>query len=303
MERVATVALVAAVVLAGCGGLAPDDRSPTGNATQQGLGRAYTVSVTAVVDGDTIHVRYRNGSTDTVRLLGVDTPETHVANAPDEFEGVPNTTAGRDCLREAGHEATRFTTERLLGETVTLRVDPLGDARGYYGRLLAYVFQDGRDLNYRLVATGHARVYDSEFARAERFYAAETRAQRNRTGLWTCAVDAPVPGNLTVERVRADPAGPDGDDLNGEYVVLANRGTEPIDLGGWTLSDAAGHTYEFPTGADLAPGDRLTLHTGSGTDGPAAFYWGARTPVWNNDGDTVVVRDATGRAVARYRYT
>jgi micrococcal nuclease len=65
-------------------------------------------------------------------------------------------------------------------------VDPSADRRGSYGRLLAYVRVDGTDFNYRLVDTGHARVYDTTFARSDRYYAAEGQAQEAGDGLWTC---------------------------------------------------------------------------------------------------------------------
>ncbi|MGA9399647.1 thermonuclease family protein [Haladaptatus sp.] len=41
------------------------------------------VTVTDVVDGDTLDIQYSNGSTDTVRLLGVDTPESYGDNTTD----------------------------------------------------------------------------------------------------------------------------------------------------------------------------------------------------------------------------
>ena len=55
--------------------------------------------VSRVIDGDTIEVRYRNGTTDTIRLLGVDTPETSGGVSPQEFKGIPDTEAGRAHLR------------------------------------------------------------------------------------------------------------------------------------------------------------------------------------------------------------
>src|SRR5215204_988271 len=84
----------------------------TDNDTQQ-------VSVTRVVDGDTIEVSPQIEGTSDVRLIGVDTPEV--------FGGV----------EPCGPEASDFTTEQLEGQDVTLefnadRVDP-------YDRALAYL--------------------------------------------------------------------------------------------------------------------------------------------------------------------
>lgn len=190
MDRTPALLLALLVVLGGCAALPADparDQPGSGPTTAGTPADGVRASVVAVVDGDTLDVRFANGTRDTVRLLGVDVPETHVENDPAEFEGVPETAAGRACLERAGENATRFVTEQVLGERVTLRGDPLADHRGRYGRLLAMVVHDGRTLNYALVARGHARVYDSQFSAAERFYAAEARARANATGLWACA--------------------------------------------------------------------------------------------------------------------
>ena len=176
----AVLAVVLVVSLCGCGAL------PVEEALDATAPESVNVTVTEVVDGDTVDVRYANGETDRVRLLGVDTPEVHVATDPPEYEGVPDTAAGEACLESAGENASQYLTERVDGATVTLAFDALADRRGSYDRLLAYVVQNGTNLNYALVVEGHARVYDSEFQQAPRFYAAESRARENRTGLWRC---------------------------------------------------------------------------------------------------------------------
>ncbi|MFD1586187.1 lamin tail domain-containing protein [Halorientalis brevis] len=304
MVRGSVVAIAALVVLSGCTGFVPSDEPATTSAV---LGETHVVTVTSVVDGDTIKVRFSNGTLDTVRLLGVDTPETQSATSPDEFEGVPETDAGRACLREAGHDATRFMTRRLLGETVRISTDGIADARGYYGRLLAYVSHEGTNVNYRLVASGRARVYDSTFSKSDRFYAAERRAQANGTGVWTCADDPSVAadggdGGLVVAEIHADADGDDRENLADEYVVLANRGESTLDLSGWSISDESGATYTFSDGTELPPDTALTLRTGAGTDTSGEYYWGSARPVWNNAGDTVTIRAANGTVMTQRTY-
>lgn len=326
MRRLAWV-LVVCVVLAGCTGTTPGTTEPTaspaetsdvtaapvttatgGTTAERARGRAATV--TRIVDGDTIEVRYSNGTIDTVRLLGVDTPEVHVANDPPEFEGVPDTETGSACLREAGRDASGFVERMLAGERVRLVVG--GDRRDRYGRLLAFVRHDGTGVNYRLVAEGYARVYDTSFAGRERFDRAESRAQREGLGLWTCAARGTESGatvgersessGLVIAEIDADAPGNDNANPNGERIVFENRGETPIDLGGWTVSDAADHTYTFPHRFMLGPGEQVTLHTGSGTDARNELYWGASGAVWNNDGDTVTVRNTAGETVAERSY-
>jgi competence protein ComEC len=114
--------------------------------------------------------------------------------------------------------------------------------------------------------------------------------------------DAASAGTLALADVNADAAGDDRENLNDEYVVLENAGSDPLDLSGWTLADEAGRTYAFPDGFELAAGEQVTVHTGSGTDTATDLYWGSGSPVWNNGGDTVVVRDADGDVVLREAY-
>ena len=109
-------------------------------------------------------------------------------------------------------------------------------------------------------------------------------------------------GALAVVEVNADAAGDDRDNLNDEYVVFENAGTEALDLSGWTVEDEAGKRYLVPDGVTLAPGETLTLRTGSGTDADGELYWDAGSPVWNNGGDTVIVENATGDRVLTESY-
>ena len=326
MHRLTWV-LVVCVVLAGCVASSPETGMTTGATTDAPERTAVpgttetvgtpverttdrTATVTEVVDGDTVEVRYANGTTDTVRLLGVDTPEVHVENDPLEFEGVPATEAGRACLRDAGRNASAFVERLLAGERVQLVVG--GDRRGRYGRLLAFVRRNGTTVNYRLAAEGHARVYETGFAGRERFDRAESRAQGEGIGLWTCATDGSEPGAVAgnqagseefgIAEIDADAPGNDNANPNGERIVFENTGTERLVLGGWTVSDAADHVYTFPGGFVLEPDEQVTLHTGDGSDTPSELYWGASGAVWNNDGDTVTVRNGAEETVAERSY-
>lgn len=127
------------------------------------------VRVIEVVDGDTIVVEFANGATDTVRLLGVDTPETK------------HPTKGVECF---GPEASAFTTEQLLGQAVTLESDI--ERRDIYDRRLAYVTLKGERFNDELLRLGYARflVIPPNDAHARDLLVAELDARRHRRGLW-----------------------------------------------------------------------------------------------------------------------
>lgn len=144
----------------------------------------WTVTVTEVVDGDTMDVRFENGTEERVRLLGVDTPEVYGGNHPEEFEGVPDTEAGAAWLSGWGENASEFARAELGGETVTISLDPVADRRGSYGRLLVYIETDGDPFNRRLLAEGYARYYDAPLSRSVAFRRTERRAREGDIGLW-----------------------------------------------------------------------------------------------------------------------
>ena len=73
-------------------------------------------------------------------------------------------------------------------------------------------------------------------------------------------------------------------------------------MSGWTLSDAAGYAYDFPSGFTLDAGATVTVHTGSGTDTSTDLYWGYASAVWNNAGDTATLTDDAGNTVDAYSY-
>lgn len=122
-------------------------------------------TVTDVVDGDTMDIRYSEGEADKLRLMG-DTPEKYGNVNPDEFEGVPNTSTDRECLKSWAYNASSY-AERLDGENVTLKRDGAQDLRGDYGRLLAYIYtnETSSSFNYRLVKNGYARSTTLDLSR------------------------------------------------------------------------------------------------------------------------------------------
>ncbi|MGH8992370.1 MAG: thermonuclease family protein [Acidimicrobiia bacterium] len=126
------------------------------------------VRVVGVVDGDTVEV-VAGGRRETVRLLGVDTPETVHPRRPVE------------CF---GPEASAFTHSRLLGRRVRLEFDRV--RRDPYGRLLAYVEVDGYRFNDVLLAGGYATllVIPPNGAHGRTMLDRELAARRAGRGLW-----------------------------------------------------------------------------------------------------------------------
>ena len=132
----------------------------------QGTSTAY---VLRVIDGDTIEVQVE-GTSQRVRLMGVDTPETKHPTRPVEYYGP---------------EAAAFTEGHLGGATVGLSVDLTGDREDAYGRLLRYVTVEGVDFTAALVRDGYARaVQGFRSARRAEFIALEDAARSRRVGVW-----------------------------------------------------------------------------------------------------------------------
>jgi micrococcal nuclease len=125
-------------------------------------------TVVGVLDGDTIEVA-RGNATDTVRLLGIDTPETHHPSKPVE------------CF---GPEAAAFTDDQLLGRSVQLEADI--EPRDRYDRRLAYVVVDGERFNDELLRLGYARllVIEPNRKHARTMLSEELDAKRAERGLW-----------------------------------------------------------------------------------------------------------------------
>jgi micrococcal nuclease len=128
--------------------------------------------VTAVLDGDTIRIE-RNGRKQTVRLIGVDTPELGNRKRPDE--------PPQPFAREAASYARQTLHHRRV------RIEFEGRERqDRYGRLLAYVFlDDDTFFNRELVRRGYGRAYTRfPFRFAKEFRALEDEARAARRGLW-----------------------------------------------------------------------------------------------------------------------
>lgn len=145
--------------------------------------------VTEIVDGDTIKVQIGNTET-TVRLIGVDTPETVHPSKP---------------VEEYGKEASSFTRNLLAGESVYLTSDAQSTDTDKYGRKLAYVWRypDGMFVNLEIVRQGYGHAYTVyPFDHQQLFKTYETRAREIGKGLW--ATETPTELSSWADRMAAD---------------------------------------------------------------------------------------------------
>lgn len=143
-----------------------DSLKQTAQITQPGLYR-----VTRFDDGDTIAVNM-NGVNETVRFIGVDTPETHDP---------------RKAVQCFGQAAAAFTKQLIDNNPVRLEADPLNTNRDRYGRLLRYVYlSDGTLINAEIIKQGYGFAYLSfPVTKADEFRTYEKEAREANRGLWS----------------------------------------------------------------------------------------------------------------------
>ena len=94
--------------------------------------------ITNVIDGDTLEIRTNEGAATTIRLALVDAPE----------------------INELGYDEARdFVSENCRDKPAI--VDPDNNQDLSYGRIVALVYCDGLNINEAIIASGHAKIYES----------------------------------------------------------------------------------------------------------------------------------------------
>ena len=108
---------------------------------------------------------------------------------------------------------------------------------------------------------------------------------------------------FSIEEFNYDPEGRDCEKPTEEYIIIKNT-CQDIEMNEWTIKDAARHTFKFDDFI-LKQNASFILHSGSGQNNQTDFYWnigGSCPVVWNNDGDSLFLRDADEKLVLYYSY-
>lgn len=208
-----------------------------------------------------------------------------------------------------------------MSDVVTAEVRPLITATGPVRPLLAgrpavvtgavAPARGGADVVLqRRTATGWRQV-DTALTRADGSFrlAAPARVGRSRYRVHVPATTAfasetstamrSVGQRVRIVRVRADAAGDDRRNLNGEFMVLRNTGQTTIQLRGWSVRSASTRKTFVLSGYRLPAGAKVFIHSGRGRAGHRHMYLKAGREVWRNRRDTGVVRHPTGPVAAR----
>ncbi|MGI8518165.1 MAG: lamin tail domain-containing protein [Acidimicrobiia bacterium] len=151
-----------------------------------------------------------------------------------------------------------------------------------FDRSLAEVYFENRWINEELAASGHALALSSS---ATELLDGEGEARIEGRGMWAtgiCGANDPI-AHVSIVNVVFNPP---GEDTN-EQVTIRNSEERAIDLSGFVLRDESSVNRFDLTGRTLPAGAETVIVTSS---------------VWNNDGDTALLLDASGRIVSVYRY-
>jgi micrococcal nuclease len=129
-------------------------------------------NVVTVIDGDTIII-WRGEKEETIRMIGLNTPETVDPRKPAQCYG-----------REASDEAKRL----LEKSYIILETDPSQDVLDKYGRTLGYVIlADGRNFGLVMIENGFAfeYTYQRKYKYQSEFRAAQAEAKSGQIGIWS----------------------------------------------------------------------------------------------------------------------
>lgn len=126
--------------------------------------------VTEFVDGDTLKVNM-NGKVETIRFVGVDTPETHDPRKEVQCYGI---------------RAAAFTKDLIGSNNIRLEADPLSTNRDRYDRLLRYIYlPNGTLVNAEIIKQGYGFAYVSfPFTKSDEFKQYQQTAMNGKLGLW-----------------------------------------------------------------------------------------------------------------------
>jgi endonuclease YncB( thermonuclease family) len=279
--------VVACLIVLAALAFAPAAEARVGSCLAPGtkaLCTVWTGKVTYIGDGDTIYVDVKGDRTSKtlhVRMTGLNATEQSV------YSMTPSRRRG-ECH---ALEATARLEQLIRASRWRVRLaalDPASHSGARPRRAVAVRIKGRwRDVATILLAEGHALflpnrtewVWNAGYARIAE------EASTTGAGLWNPTYCGAGPSDASPLRVIVDPdaAGADEKNLNGEWIRIRNLDpVNEVHLGGWWVRDSALRRYTFPDWATLPPNDSLTVYVGKGTDTWTEFFWGQRSPVFEN---------------------
>lgn len=221
-------------------------------------------NVVRIIDGDTIVV----GNNTHVRMLGINTPEK----------------------REFYHdEAMNFLSGLISNKSVKLEYGK--DKTDLYGRTLAYIFLDDKNINLEQVRNGFANVY----------ILGDTRHENILRDAWNeCLKDNKNLCEKSEEKC-ASCIELKNLDVKKQTAVFYNSCSFDCSLTGWGIKDEGRKNFIFPEFA-LKSYSQISVITGNKTNSEDVLFWKGEEYVWTAGGDTLFLRDEKGKLVLWRNY-
>lgn len=214
-------------------------------------------------------VVYEVETANITRVIDGDTLETDLGKV--RLLGINTPEKSRFGYEEANSFLSQFEGEEV--ELVRTK-----ENKDKYGRLLRYVFYNEKLVNEEILKLGLAHLYfyeEDDFT--SKLNKAEENARNLQLGIWEKSRNNCSNCIILVELNHVDP---------GEYVLLKNTCNFECNLNGWTIKDDATHLTKLD----------FSLQ---GKEKKKIDYEGR---VWNDNGDTLYLRDNKGLLVLWQRY-
>ncbi len=208
-----------------------------------------------IVDGDTAII---NGNS--TRLLGINTPEKG---------------------ERYYQEAKDFLSGLILNKTVEMEYGK--DQYDQYGRRLAYITLEEKNINVELVRNGFANIYLLN----------DKRYKGELDQAWKECIDEGI--NLC-EKSENKCTCAELREFYDQSVVLYNNCGFDCNLTGWTIKDEGRKKFVFENFI-LRKGKEVKIIVGNGRDDESALFWEGEEYVWTKTGDTLFLRDREGKLV------
>lgn len=246
------------------------------------LAKKEVANVTKVIDGDTIEVN-QEGTAYKVRLLDINTPEKKQPYYQDAVNFLKAKIEGREVILEKGEEN-----------------------KDKYNRILRYVFLEKEFINEIILKEGLANFYSYQNTQyTSKLKKAEKSAREEKKGIWGKSINLCV---SCISLLQIEPGGEDDCKAGKEFIEFKNQCAFECNLKGWTLKDDASHIYKFPE-LILKSKQEIKVYNGQGQNNQTAeqvilFFQNKEkcASIWNDEGDSIFLRDDKGKLVMYEHY-
>jgi endonuclease YncB( thermonuclease family) len=234
--------------------------------------------VVKVIDGDTIQVRLEiNKKLRFIRLIGIQTFEV---------KGTSNLAAA--CGAKQATEALK----KLLKKGTWVQLKSVKSNSVSQGRMYRSVLKADKNGEYtiniqtEMLKNGLALWLPDKIENTnnEINRLAMQEAIDKRKVIWKgtlCKRSKTNNANLGLA-INYDAPGDDNFNVNGEYVLIENGGSNTINLENWTLRDTSQRSFKFPANSFIDPGQRIMVKAGKGENTKSEYFMNSPTPMFEN---------------------